>query len=309
MIELQDIAYVRSGVTDLERAIRFAVDIVGLEPVATAPGVAYLRADERHHCLALIEGPAAGVHATAFTLPDDAALDLAEVELVAYGCTVRRGSVEEAKERYVRNFISFDDPFGNHVELVTGQTLLARPVQFGRAAAGISEFGHLCLDAPNVREAHKFWSTVFNCRVSDWIGDGACLMRIDPVHHKLAVFQGDGAGFCHINLQVKTLDELMQNWRFLQKHDVTILSGPGKHPTSTAVFLYFLGPDNLTYEYSYGVRRIEDEAGWVPRNYPPNEPGSIDMWLGPLQRVVSQRQLSQPAVEAEVPSLNRVPTN
>lgn len=81
MIELQDIAYVRSGVTDLQRATRFAVDIVGLDPVAQDQGVTYLRADGRHHCLALIESNRPGVLASAFSLRDDAALESAEVEL------------------------------------------------------------------------------------------------------------------------------------------------------------------------------------------------------------------------------------
>ena len=290
MIHLQDIAYVRSGVTDLERATRFAVDIVGMEQVGEGDGVRYLRVDQRHHCLALIEGPEAGVHATAFTLRDDAALDDAQRQLEEYGCDVRRGTDKEARHRHVRNFIAFDDPFGNHIELVTGQSQLSRPVVFSRPV-GITEFGHLCLDAPDVRAAYDFWSTMFNGRVSDWIGDAACLMRIDPVHHKLAFFRNDNPGFCHINFQVETLDDLMRNWRFLQKHEVQILHGPGRHPTSTAVFIYFLGPDNLTYEYSWGVQRIEDEEAWVPRNFNVEEQGSIDMWLGPTQRTVSQAQL------------------
>ena len=293
MIELQDIAYVRSGVTDLERAERFAVDIVGLDPVAREPGVTYLRADHRHHCLALIESSQPGVLASAFTLKDDAALEGAESELTRYGCIVRRGTAAEAAQRQVRAFIGFDDPFGNHVELVIDQSYLARPVQFGRPAAGISEFGHLCLDAPDVRAAYAFWSTVFSAKVSDWIGDAACLMRIDPVHHKLAMFQNDaGPGLCHINFQVNTLDDLMRNWRFLQRNDVHILHGPGRHPTSTAIFVYFVGPDNLTYEYSFGVQRIEDDGAWRPRTLPLSEVGSIDMWLGPTQRTVTQPQLN-----------------
>jgi 2,3-dihydroxy-p-cumate/2,3-dihydroxybenzoate 3,4-dioxygenase len=39
------------------------------------------------------------------------------------------------------------------------------------------------------------------------------------------------------------------------------------------------------------VRRIEDDAGWRPRTFDPEEPGSIDMWLGPKARTVSQPQL------------------
>jgi len=295
MITLTDIAYVRSGVADLAAAVAFATDIVGLElATPTESGVAHLRADSRHHCLALVEGRS-GIIASAFTVADSDALALAESELEHSGFTVRRGSAEEARSRRVREFIGFDDPFGNRLELVSQQEMITRPVDFARTA-GIQEFGHLCLDAPDVHEAYRFWNTRFNARVSDWIGDGACLMRIDPVHHKLAVFQGDEPGLCHMNFQVKTMDDVFRNWHFLVEHGVTIEQGPGRHPQSTAIFLYFLGPEGFTYEYSFGVRRIEDESAWVPRTFDPTEPGSIDMWLGPIKRVSSQKQLQTESI-------------
>src|SRR5450755_2861559 len=70
MITLTDIAYVRSGVADLDAAVRFAIQIVGLELAApTEVGVAHLRADHRHHCLALVEGPS-GVISSGFSVAD-----------------------------------------------------------------------------------------------------------------------------------------------------------------------------------------------------------------------------------------------
>ena len=290
MIELVDIAYVRSGVADLDKAVAFATDIVGLQlahPVGD-DRVAHLRADTRHHCLALAEG-VSGVIASGFQVADEDALTAAETELERAGITVKRGDPAAARSRRVRQFIGFDDPFGNRLELVCQQETITRPVEFTRHA-GITEFGHLCLDAPDVHEAYRFWSTRFNARVSDWIGDKACLMRIDPVHHKLAVFQADGPGLCHMNFQVETIDDVFRNWHFLVEHGVEIEMGPGRHPQSTAVFLYFLGPEGFTYEYSFGVRRIEDEAAWRPRTFDPDERGSIDMWLGPIRRTVSQPQ-------------------
>jgi 2,3-dihydroxy-p-cumate/2,3-dihydroxybenzoate 3,4-dioxygenase len=289
MIELTDIAYVRSGVADLSAAVDFATRIVGLELAAeTEPGVAHLRADSRHHCLALVEG-VSGVLASGFSVKDTDALAEAETHLEKSGFTVRRGDKDEARSRRVAEFIGFDDPFGNRLELVSQQETITRPVAFARTA-GITEFGHLCLDAPDVHEAYRFWNGHFNARVSDWIGDGACLMRIDPVHHKLAVFKGEGAGLCHMNFQVETIDDIFRSWHFLNAHDVTIEMGPGRHPQSTAIFLYFLGPEGFTYEYSFGVRRIEDEAAWRPRTFDPDELGSIDMWLGPINRVSTQPQ-------------------
>jgi len=305
MITLLDVAYVRSGVSDLGKAVQFAHQVVGLELVdGSAPGTAWLRADHRHHCLALVEGPS-GVIASGFTVADLDTLDAAETELSRRGFSVYRGSAEEARSRRVRSFIAFDDPFGNRLELVAGQETVARPVLFGRAA-GITEFGHLCLDAPDVHEAYRFWSTIFNARVSDWLGDAACLMRIDPVHHKLAVFRGDDPGLCHMNFQVTSLDDVFRNWHFLVSQNVEIEMGPGRHPQSTAIFLYFLGPEGFTYEYSFGVRRIEDDEAWVPRVFDPDEPGSIDMWLGPVSRAVSQPQLRAAAQLAAQPAIGSV---
>jgi 2,3-dihydroxy-p-cumate/2,3-dihydroxybenzoate 3,4-dioxygenase len=290
MITLTDVAYVRSGAADLAKAVAFATDIVGLELAAsTEDGVAHLRADGRHHCLALVEGRS-GVIASGFNVADIDALEAAEASLERAGFTVTRGSAEAARSRRVRAFVGFDDPFGNRVELVCQQDTVTRPVAFARPA-GITEFGHLCLDAPDVYEAYRFWSTHFNARVSDWIGDAACLIRIDPVHHKLAVFKGDGPGLCHMNFQVATLDDVFRNWHFLVDNGVEIEMGPGRHPQSTAVFVYFQGPEGFTYEYSFGVRRIEDDASWVPRTFDPTEPGSIDMWLGPTRRTTSQAQI------------------
>lgn len=289
MIELQDIAYVRSGTADLATAVSFAVDIVGLELVASDEGRAWLRADDRHHCLAFVEGEA-GVLATGFTLADEAALDAAAAELEAAGTPVVRGDKIGAADRHVRDYLAFSDPFGNVVELVVDQVCVRSPVRFARPA-GITEFGHLCLDAPDVRAAERFWTTLFNVRVSDRIGDGASLMRIDPVHHKLAVFQGDGPGLCHMNFQVDSLDDVMRNWHFLVDNGVEIEMGPGRHPQSGAVFLYFKGPEGLTYEYSWGVRRIEDEAAWRPRYFDPSDPAAIDLWQGPVRRTTSQAQV------------------
>ncbi len=292
MIELQDIAYVRSGSSDIKTAVDFATRIVGMELAAWDDGTAYLRVDGRHHCLSFTEGES-GVLSSGFSVAHVDALAEAESELESAGLHVTRGSKDGARHRHVRDYLTFEDPFGNRIDLVAGQVQMSTPVRFNRTA-GITEFGHICFDAPDVEEAGRFWTRHFNARVSDWISGSACLMRIDPVHHKLAVFKGERPGLCHLNFQVDSIDDVMRNWHFLVEHGVEIEQGPGRHPQSTAIFLYFKGPEGLTYEYSYGVRRIEDEEAWVPRWFDPAEPGAIDMWLGQKARVSTQYQVPDP---------------
>ena len=104
---------------------------------------------------------------------------------------------------------------------------------------------------------------------SDRIGD-APLLRIDPVHHKIALFPSSRAGVQHVNHQVESVNDVMRAWYFLKEQGVKIVFGPGRHPTSSAIFLYFEGPDGMVYEYSTGVRLIrpEDEATYMPRQFP-----------------------------------------
>ncbi|SDB81274.1 2,3-dihydroxy-p-cumate/2,3-dihydroxybenzoate 3,4-dioxygenase [Raineyella antarctica] len=279
MINLIDLAYVRVGTADMRAQLDFAQDIVGLELVRHEGDTAMFRADNRHHCLAFVEGDHVGSLASAFVLAGPAELEAAAAQLQADGVEVTRGTPEEARARRVQDFISFLSPGDNRIELVIGQVHVeARPVRWARPA-GITEFGHLGIEAPDVMEAHDFWTRHFNIKVSDWIGENAVLTRIDPVHHKLAIFK-DSTGLGHVNFQVGSIDDVMRSWRFLEANGVHITMGPGRHPQSTAIFLYFKGPEDMTWEYSYGVRLIPDDGTWVPRHFDTAEPDFIDMWRG-----------------------------
>lgn len=281
MITLKDLAYVRVGTQDMDAQLRFAQEIVGLELVAVEDGIAYLRADDRHHCLAFVEGEVIGTLSSAFTLTDRAALEAAAEQLTAEGLEVHRGTPQEARARRVQDFISFVTPSGNGIDLVIGQVRLeSRPVHFSRPA-GITEFGHIGIEVPEVAPAEEFWVRNFSIQVSDRIGDNASLTRFDPVHHKLAIFK-DVTNLGHVNFQVESIDDVMRSWRFLEHHGVKITMGPGRHPQSTAIFLYFEGPEEMTWEYSYGVRLIPEGSDWTPRTFDTSEPDFIDMWRGAL---------------------------
>jgi 2,3-dihydroxy-p-cumate/2,3-dihydroxybenzoate 3,4-dioxygenase len=104
-------------------------------------------------------------------------------------------------------------------------------------------------------------------------------MRINTVHHTLALFPSTFAGVQHVNHQVEDIDDIMRSYYFLKEKGVRIVFGPGRHATSGAVFLYFEGPDGMVYEYSTGVRHISaaEEATHRPRQFP-FSPESFCMW-------------------------------
>ena len=264
MISLKDIRYVRLGTANLDDAVRYATQILGLELVRRDRGNAYLRADDREHTLVYTQGNPRE-HVLAFELRTAAELDVAAAELERAGHKVHAGTGLECEQRCVHAFISFQDPTGNTIELV------ARPAHSGRRYfpsrdAGITSFSHVGLHSMSPSADEVFWTTICNARVSDWIGE-APLLRIDPVHHRIALFPSKRIGIQHVNHQVESIDDIMRSYYFLREQNVRIRFGPGRHPTSGAMFLYFDGPDEMVYEYSTGVRMITDE-NYQPRQFP-----------------------------------------
>jgi len=274
MISLQDVSYVRLGTPDIEGATRFATDYLGLEISEHDRRAVRFRSDAREHTLCYFEGDPAD-QTVAFEVGEGSELDAAATELDRLGYAVRLGAADEAATRHVRRFIGFRDPSGNSIELVWRPERLGRGYH-GKRDAGITGFSHVGLCSSDVVRDEAFWTRVCNARVSDRIGD-APLLRIDEVHHSIALFPSDRAGIQHINHQVATGDDVMRSHHFLIEKGVRMVFGPGRHPSSSARFLYFAGPDGMVFEYSSGVKSIADELLYRERQFP-SEPKGFCYW-------------------------------
>lgn len=283
MVNLFDIRYARLGTRDLDFAVEYCTKILGLELVSRERKTAYFRSDKvsergntRDHTLAYFEGDPTD-HTIAFDLRNPEDFDKVGAELESAGHPVRMGTSEECEQRRVARFLALKDPTGNKIEVVL-QPFHSGPRYFPARDAGITHFSHIGLCTSDAPRDEAFWTRVLNARVSDWIGNAA-LLRINTIHHTLALFPSARPGIQHINHQVEDIDDVMRSYYFLREKGVKIVFGPGRHPTSGACFLYFLGPEKMVYEYSVGVKSIapEDEATYRPRRFP-FEPKSLCMW-------------------------------
>ena len=274
MIQLKDVSYVRLGSADLDSAENFATSCLGLQVVERSRHALYLRSDQRAHTLCYFEGDPRN-QSVGFEVEDDSSLQDAAATLESLGHAVHAGTAQEAEQRKVKSFVGFRDPSGNHIELVV------RPERSGRRYfasrdAGITGFSHVGLNSTDPVRDETFWTQVCNARVSDRIGD-IPLIRVNAIHHTIALVRAPAAGIQHINYQVETNDDVLRSFYFLSEQRVPIVFGPGRHPTSGARFLYFTGPDGMIFEYSVGVEEIEDETTHRPRQFG-FEPTSVCMW-------------------------------
>ena len=65
----------------------------------------------------------------------------------------------------------------------------------------------------------------------------------------------------------------------MRKNGVPIVYGPGRHDISNSIFLYYLDPDRLTAEYSFGMEEFPEVAAREPRRLP-LRPEILDSWGG-----------------------------
>ena len=92
---------------------------------------------------------------------------------------------------------------------------------------------------------------------------------------------------------VSEIDDIGRAINRLKAADVPIVYGPGRHPASGSVFLYWLDPDGMTVEYSYGMEEFPEFTARAPRNLP-QAPEFLDSWGGrPDPRMASRGELER----------------
>ena len=118
-MQIRALAYVGIEATDTAEWASFAEEVLGM-PV-TRPNDdesrILLRMDERTYRFDIRKADTDRLAWMGWEMSSAAALDQAEQELTAAGVTVFHGSTDDARERGIVDFIHFDDPAGNRLEL------------------------------------------------------------------------------------------------------------------------------------------------------------------------------------------------
>jgi 2,3-dihydroxy-p-cumate/2,3-dihydroxybenzoate 3,4-dioxygenase len=279
MVRYQKLGRVELGVKDLARSHKFYEEVVGLQYVGTGKdGEVLLRCDNDHHSLVLNASENAGLRVAGFMLQD-----LAQFEplLECLGhASIRIYEVEPTlcERRHQQRAIRIFEPFvGAVIEFYVPQDDSARP--FMPTVARIQRLGHVVFNTPRAPEAIAFWRDVLNFKISDAVGEVATFLRCwpNPYHHGIGICSSEKQSLHHVNYMVTEIDDVGRSLSRLRKSDAPIVFGPGRHPASDSIFLYFLDPDGLTMEYSFGMESFPENFPREPRHMPLS-PESLDYW-------------------------------
>lgn len=277
-IRYSRLGYARLQVTDMEASINFYEGLVGLKRDPGPNGEVWLRCSDKPYDLILTEGAEAGLAAVGFELESRAELDKAFAHVGARGYAPQWSSPEDCGTRKVEAGFTFVNPdTGLLVDFYVGQEIATDG--FEPTVAKIARLGHVVLNVANYAKAHKFWIEDLGFAISDHVPGRIAFIRAWPnsLHHTFALLQGEVDNLNHINFMVTDIDDVGRAMNRMKKAEVPIVFGPGRHLPSTSIFIYYLDPDQMTVEYSFGMEEIEEEGGRDPRVLEP-KPEVLDTW-------------------------------
>jgi len=272
------LGYVALNASDLERSTAFYRDLVGLAVSEATPQWTALRCSRDHHSVLLYRSAQPGLKRIAFELESAADLEAAYGHLQALGYAVETVGAEELKALRMVAALRFRLPgSGLCLEYFVQLMQMAQP--YAPAVAKIERLGHVVVNLSGFDAALATLTQQLGFRVSDFVPGFAAFLRCfpNPLHHSLAVLAGPDSHLNHVNFMVTDIDDIGRAMNRMKKAGVEIVFGPGRHQPSESIFLYFLDPDGITVEYSFGMETFPESGAREARLLEP-VPGTLDSW-------------------------------
>ncbi len=296
MLRYQRLVRVELNVTNLDRSRKFYEEIVGLTPIGlNADGSASFLCGTDDCLVVLHESAVPGFRSIALSMEDESAFDGLRGQLSEHNIAYDVVPTEECDAHDIVRAWRIAEPNTS----AAFEFCLPRGAAVSRAftptVAKIQRIGHVVFCTPRRAEAVTFLRNVLGFATSDDIDGVITLMRPPPTpyHHGVGVGLGPRHGLHHVNFMVSAIDDIGIAINRFKRAGVPIVFGPGRHPASESVFLYFLDPDGLTLEYSFGMEEFPEVAPRQARVLPP-VPESIDVWGGIRDPRMSATGLVQP---------------
>lgn len=272
------LGYAALNVTDLDRSVRFYTDLMGLDLTERTGEVAYLRCSRDHHNLVLYASPTPGIRRAAYQLASAADLDAAFAAMTDARLAPRWLPDAECKALNQGPSFRVREPHTGLVfEFYDRMTHMATPYQ--QRLTQIARIGHVVLGTPEYQAAIDQVTGPLNFAVSDFVEGKFSWMRCrpNPLHHSLAIGASDRRHLHHINFMVTDIDDIGRAASRMKKAGVDVVFGPGRHLPSTSIFLYFLDPDGMTMEFSFGMEELHEGTAREPRMLQMH-PETMDIW-------------------------------
>ena len=263
-------------VADLDEAVAFQCDVLGLVETERIGGVSYLTCNDRHHELILIQdGAHRGYDHIGLQVQDAAALEAARSRVAAAGGELIGGVYDG--EPGIDRALRLRSPDGHVFKLFCGMQTTPAPAPGDRPI----KFEHVSLKARNLRRLERFLQDGLGFRFSDRIVPIASWWHCDADHHGIAIALSPKVELAHLAYawpDLNALGRVADRLRALR--DSKPIWGPSRHGPGNNHFLYLLDPDGVMIENCSELAKMAPEGDYQPRSWK-LFPDQINQWGGP----------------------------
>lgn len=277
-IRYAKIGYVALDVTDLARSVVFYHELVGLALTSADADTAFLRCSVDHHNLILSRAPRPGLRRVGWELQSVDMVGAAFEFLEKAGLSPRWLSAAETRALAQGPTFRLREPHSKvEFEYYAQMTEMAMP--FAPTVTHIERLGHVVISVSQFEETLRTLADSLNFRVSDLSPGNVAFLRCfpSPFHHALAIQRAGKEALNHVNFMVRDIDDIGRAASRMREHQVKIVFGPGRHKPSGSIFLYFLDPDGMMAEFSFGMEEFPEHDARKPHILE-ESPLTLDLW-------------------------------
>jgi catechol 2,3-dioxygenase-like lactoylglutathione lyase family enzyme len=272
-------------VPDLDAAVAFQRDVIGMVETERTAGTAYLTCNDRHHELILIEDPVRrGYDHIGLEVLDPAALEQAKTH-------VERAGGELLSEIYdgepgIDRALRIRGPEGHVFKLFCGMQTDQVPEPGDRPI----KFEHVSVKVRNMGRMERFLEKGLGFGFSDRMGPLAAWWHCDEDHHGIALVRAprpELAHYCYALEDLNAEGRVADRLRALRGRGV--VWGPVRHGPGHNQSTYLLDNDGALIELSSDLARMTPEEAYTPRTWPVT-PTTLSQWGGgppPLKFILS----------------------
>jgi catechol 2,3-dioxygenase-like lactoylglutathione lyase family enzyme len=279
------LAHVALDVPDLDAAVTFYEQVLGLGVVAEGPGSAHLAGGRSNTYELLLRAGDAQLDHLAFAVVDQTALAEGRRRLELAGVAVVDAVSEP--DLGVAAAVAATLPSGHVVELVLESAPIgyrppsSTPARHHRGAGPVV-LEHITLLCDDIRATAELVIDTLGLRISDSVqpGDGTWRnthLRAGELHHDFALLPGSGEDrpeLHHVCFAVSSVADLVRVADSLAARGMQLDASIGRHTAGNNVFLYFKDPFGHRLEVNFDMARVDPAA-------PPaivEQPVPFDAW-------------------------------
>ena len=263
-------------VPDLDAAVDFQREVIGMVETERAAGAAYLTCNERHHELILIQDPVRrGYDHIALEVIDAAALEAARRAVPAAGGRLLGGVYDG--EPGIDRALRVEGPGGHVFKLFCGMRHDRVPEPGDRPL----KFEHASVKTPRPGGLERFLEHGLGFRFSDRMGPLASWWHCDADHHGMAIVLAPRNELSHYAYAMEDLNAMGRVADRLKRHrDQKLIWGPSRHGPGNNHFAYLHDNDGAMIELCSELAKMPPAGDYQARKWP-IDPTTINQWGGP----------------------------